>query len=53
VVTGRGLDVQALQAVQRGVDIGAMVTLIVVIVVAAVTLGYDAWRLHRPAPAAG
>jgi hypothetical protein len=52
VVTGRGLDVQALQAVQRGVDIGAMVTLIVVIVVAAVTFGYDAWRLHRPAPAA-
>ncbi|HTX50703.1 MAG TPA: hypothetical protein VME40_15075 [Caulobacteraceae bacterium] len=52
VVTGRGLDAAALRQVQYGVDVGLMVTLIVVIVVATVTLGYDAWRLYRPAPAA-
>lgn len=52
VVSGRGLDAAALQQVQRGINVGVMVALIVVSVIAAVTLGYDAWRLYRPAPAA-
>ncbi len=48
VVTGTGLPAQSIAGVQLGVNIGAVVTLIIVAVVAAFTLVWDAWRLVRP-----
>jgi hypothetical protein len=48
IVTGSGLPAQSIAGVQLGVNIGAAVTLIVVAIVAAVTIVWDAWRLYRP-----
>lgn len=50
VVTGAGLPPGGLQGVQTGVDIGFLSTLIILVVVGAATLVYDAWRLYRGAP---
>ena len=49
-VTGTGLPAQSIAGVQLGVNIGAEVTLIIVAIVAAITLVWDAWRLVRPQP---
>lgn len=50
-VSGVGVPAAALSKVQYGIDIGAEVTLIVVICAAAGRFLVAAWRLFRPAPA--
>ncbi len=50
VVTGTGLPAQSTAGVQLGVNIGAIVTLTIVALVAAITLVWDAWRMVRPPP---
>jgi hypothetical protein len=48
IVTGSGLPAQSIAGVQLGVNIGAVVTLTIVAIVAAVTIVWDGWRLVRP-----
>jgi hypothetical protein len=48
VVSGVGLKLTSLAAIDRGVNIGLHVTLVVVLCVALATVPYDAWRLWRP-----
>jgi len=43
-VTGAGLPARSIADVQLGVNIGALVTLVIIAIVAAVTLVWDAWR---------
>jgi hypothetical protein len=50
IVTGSGLPAQSIAGVQLGVNIGAVVTLTIVAVVAAITIVWDGWRLVRPNP---
>lgn len=50
IVSGHGLTVAQLADVTLGVNIGAQVTLIVIVIVAAFTIAYDLWRLWRPEP---
>jgi hypothetical protein len=50
IVAGSGLPADSIAGVQLGVNIGAVVTLTIVAIVAAFTLVWDAWRLYRPAP---
>lgn len=47
VVSGQGLPAHALASVDLGVNIGLRVTLGIVVIVAACTIAYDAWRLFR------
>jgi hypothetical protein len=47
-VTGAGLPPRSIAGVEQGVNIGAQVTLIIIAIVAALTLAWDAWRLYRP-----
>ena len=49
-VTGEGLPAKALAETSYGVDIGAKVTLIVLICVGVLAVALDAWRLIRPEP---
>lgn len=51
VVTGVGVPAQVLIEANRGVNIGAEVSLIVAVCASVVRLAYDAWRLARPEPA--
>ncbi|HXQ13622.1 MAG TPA: hypothetical protein VN814_03250 [Caulobacteraceae bacterium] len=51
LVTGAGIDPLALAKVDQGVNIGAEVTLIVVIVGALIRMGASIWRLTRRDPA--
>jgi hypothetical protein len=48
-VTGAGIPAGSIAKVEQAVNIGAQVTLIIVVIVAAFTLVWDAWRLYRPA----
>jgi hypothetical protein len=48
IVTGAGLPAANIAKVALGVNIGALVTLIVVIFAAAITIAVDLWRLYRP-----
>ena len=50
LVSGHGLTGAQLADVTLGVNIGAQVTLIVIVIVAAFTIAYDLWRLWRPEP---
>ena len=50
IVTGAGLTAKALSQVGVGINAGIEVTLVVIVVVAAFALAYDAWRLYRPRP---
>jgi hypothetical protein len=49
VVTGNGLPAHALSDIDRGVNIGLEVTLIVIVCVAVIRGGYDLWRLSGAA----
>jgi hypothetical protein len=50
VMTGDGVPATAVAAAGYGVDIGAKVTLIVLICVGVLAVALDAWRLFRPEP---
>jgi hypothetical protein len=43
-------SVKAAAELERGLDIGVHTTLVVMLFVAAIGLGYDAWRIWRPEP---
>jgi hypothetical protein len=52
-ISGHGLPAHALASVDLGVNIGLRVTLAIVVIVAACTIAYDAWRVFRPRSAEG
>ena len=51
VVTGTDLTPQALAGIDKGVNLGAQIALIVVIVASVGSILHDAWRMVRPAAA--
>ena len=51
IVTGAGLPTGALAKVRVGVNASIEIALVVIVVVAAITAVYDAWRIWGPAPA--